>query len=279
MNVVHRPALFLATLEPIAMSVAQETIDRLAPTRRPTGHPTGYQRWHELLFLHWRVSPAEIAARIPESLSVDTFDGSAWVGIVAFRMSGVRPWWSPSVPGVSSFPETNVRTYVHFRGQEPGVWFFSLDARSSFGARLGRLKWNLPYYCSEMKVRRRGASIQYVSSRLWPGREGVGGRITADVGDHFGGWDSRVEIGRAVPGSLEHFLVERYVLYCQSKSSVFMGRVHHSPYPLREASPVQCDQSWLKDLDFQIDRPPDHLLFSEGVSTEIFPLTPVDGTR
>ena len=115
------------------MSVAHEDVDRLSPTRRPNGRAAGYQHWRELLFLHWRISPAEIAALVPESLSIDTCEGSAWVGLVLFRMTGVRPWWSPSIPGVSAFPETNVRTYVHRHGRDPGVWFLSLDAASSLG--------------------------------------------------------------------------------------------------------------------------------------------------
>jgi len=257
------------------MSVAQEDVDRLLPTERPTSRVVGYQRWQEMLFLHWRISPAEIAALLPASLSVDTCDGCAWVGIVLFRMSGVRPWWSPPVPGVSSFPETNVRTYVHRRGRDPGIWFWSLDANSSLGAKLGRLKWGLPYHRSIMAVQRRGSQIRYTCERQWPGRRGVGGTIEAEIGDVYGGLDSHIEAGRAVPGSLEHFLVERYILYAQKRAQLFMGRVHHSPYPLRECRLDRCEQSWLKDIGLDVERPPDHVLFSEGVSTEIFPLQPV----
>ncbi len=76
---------------------------------------------------------------IPLELTLDTWEGQAWVGLVPFYMSGVRPWWSPAIPGVSSFCETNVRTYVHFRGRDPGVYFLSLEAsRSLAGVRIGR---------------------------------------------------------------------------------------------------------------------------------------------
>jgi len=84
-------------------------------------------------------------AHPPERLTVDTYDGSAWVGIVAFHMDGVRPWWSPPFPGVSSFHETNVRTYVHLDGKHPGIWFFTLDASSSLAVRLARWRWHLAY--------------------------------------------------------------------------------------------------------------------------------------
>jgi uncharacterized protein len=257
------------------MSVAQLDLDRLSPTVRPNGRVAGYQSWRELLFLHWRISPAEIASLVPDSLSVDTCEGSAWVGLVLFRMTGVRPWWSPSIPGVSAFPETNVRTYVHRRGRDPGVWFLSLDAKSSLGVQLGRQKWGLPYHRSEMAVRRRGSSIRYTCERQWPGRMGVGGTIEAEIGDLYSGLDRHVEAGRSVPGSLEHFLIERYILYAQKRGRLLEGRVHHTPYPLREAQLQCCEQSWLEDVGLTIRRPPDHVLFSEGVSTEIFPLSPV----
>jgi uncharacterized protein len=261
------------------MSVAQVDVDRLLPTIRPNGRVAGYQRWRELLFLHWRISPAEIAALIPESLSVDTCEGSAWAGIVLFRMSGVRPWWSPSILGVSSFPETNVRTYVHCRGRNPGVWFLSLDAKSSLGVQVGRRRWGLPYHHAAMSVRRRGTHIRYTCQRQWPGRMGVGGTIEAEIGDRYTAWDRHVNAGRAIAGSLEHFLIERYVLYAQKADRLLEGHVHHSPYPLKEAHLQYCDQSWLADVGLTARRPPDHVIFSEGVDTEVFPLLPVGPTE
>src|SRR5262249_16954314 len=97
-------------------------MDRIAPTRRPPDPPAGFQRWRTLAFLHWEVPAEGVAALIPQELSVDTFEGRAWVGVVPFTMKDVSPWWAPSVPGVSNFHELNVRTYVHLRGDHPGVW-------------------------------------------------------------------------------------------------------------------------------------------------------------
>jgi uncharacterized protein YqjF (DUF2071 family) len=190
-------------------------------------------------------------------------------------MSGVRPWWSPAIPGVSAFPETNVRTYVHFQGRDPAVWFLSLDAASSLGVQIGRGRWGLPYYRSEMSLRRRADVMRYTCQREWPGRAGVGGTVEAQIGDIFSGFDCNVPPGRVVPGSLEHFLIERYLLFTQKKDRLLIGQVHHSPYPLREARLRTCEQSFLDDLGLSVRRPPDHVLFSEGVSTEIFPLRPV----
>ena len=123
-----------------------EGIDRIAPTHRPDGKPIGYQTWRDLLFLHWRVPVEEIQALLPAELTVDTFEGEAWVGIVPFKMRNIRPRWSPAIPGISNFYETNVRTYVHQQGKNPGVWFFSLDASSNLAVKIARWKWNLNYF-------------------------------------------------------------------------------------------------------------------------------------
>src|SRR5579864_3319335 len=103
------------------MAIDEMQIDRISPMQRPAGRAIGYQIWTNLLFVHWSVPIELVQPLIPPSLTLDTWQGQALVGLVPFYMSGVRPWWSPAIPGVSSFCETNVRTYVHFRGRDPGV--------------------------------------------------------------------------------------------------------------------------------------------------------------
>ncbi|HSG72953.1 MAG TPA: DUF2071 domain-containing protein, partial [Planctomycetaceae bacterium] len=125
-------------------------IDRISPIIRPDEKLIGYHTWLDLLFLHWRVPADEIQALLPPELTVDTFEGDAWVGLVPFKMRKIRPWWSPPVPGISNFYETNVRTYVHHRGKDPGVWFFSLDASSSLAVSVARWRWNLNYFKATM---------------------------------------------------------------------------------------------------------------------------------
>jgi uncharacterized protein len=99
-------------------------------TQRPPERAIGFQRWRDLLFMHWRVPAEQLQSVIPAPLQLETFDGSAWIGLVPFAMRDVRPWWSPAVAGISNFLETNVRTYVVHPETGPGVWFFSLDATS-----------------------------------------------------------------------------------------------------------------------------------------------------
>ena len=128
----------------------------LATARRPAGPPALYQRWSELLFLHWQVDPAALRALLPARLEIDTFDGRALVGLVPFTMSRIRPRWAPAVPWLSAFHETNVRTYVLCDG-EPGVWFFSLEAARLPGVLIGRTLWGLGYRWARMTLEREGA--------------------------------------------------------------------------------------------------------------------------
>ncbi|GCE22874.1 YqjF family protein [Dictyobacter kobayashii] len=109
------------------------------------------QSWHELLFAHWPLAPATLQALLPDGFKVDTFEGEAWVGVVPFRMSGVRPRGLFAVPSLSNFPELNVRTYVSRDGQ-PGVYFFSLEAANPIAVALARSIFHLPYFRSYPKT-------------------------------------------------------------------------------------------------------------------------------
>ncbi len=128
--------------------------------------PIGYQSWHDLLFVHWRLRAEDVQRLLPDGLAVDTWQGDAWIGLVAFHMSGVRPRWFPAIPYVSRFPETNIRTYVRCGDREPGIWFFSLEAARLPAVLAARWGWRLPYHWSRMRVVRQGDRVSYASRRL-----------------------------------------------------------------------------------------------------------------
>jgi uncharacterized protein len=232
----------------------------LAERSRSCARPAMYQNWRDLLFLHFSTEPAAIRSLIPAPLEIDTFpdesgEERAWIGLVPFRMCGVRPRFMPTFPGLSAFPETNVRTYVHLNGR-PAVWFYSLDAASGLACQAGRRLFKLPYKEAAMTVDRDGDSIKYHSVRR---SDGAGLDIEA-----------RLEGAPAatLPGTLEFFLVERYVLYCTNGSAWFAGDVHHSPYTVRRARTVSCAESLVPASG--IARSPFcHVLFSEGVDVKI----------
>jgi uncharacterized protein YqjF (DUF2071 family) len=229
----------------------------------------GYQKWRDLLFLHWRVPAEDVQPLLPPRLTVETFDGSAWVGLVAFDMLGVRPWWCPAIPGVSAFHETNVRTYVTREGSDPGVWFFSLDAASSLAVRIARWRWHLNYYRADLRISRSGREIAYSGRRRWRDAAEAAYSIEASV--------SMDDVNRpAVPGTLDAFLVERYAMYVQQRSGVLLrGDVRHVPYPIRPAVVTACDETLLAAAGITVNGPPEHAVFSPGVDVHILGLQPV----
>lgn len=245
----------------------------MAPTRRPEGRPIGYQSWHSLLFLHWSLPVEVLRPLIPDSLSIDTFGGRAWIGLVPFTMRNVRPRWFCSVPGVSNFHETNVRTYVVHQG-EPGVWFFSLDAANSLAVRIARWRWNLNYFRAAMDVETSAQAIHYTSRRLWPGRSGASTDILARFIDRRP--ENAAACRTADPGSFEHFLLERYLLYTiDARQRLLRGQVHHTPYPWVPIEPeaVSIEENLTAAAGLSVTGPAEHAAYSPGVNVEIFPLT------
>jgi uncharacterized protein len=182
------------------------------------------QTWHDLLFAHWAVAPAMLRARVPAALDLDLWEGKAYVAVAPFRMSGVRPRRLPGLPGHTAFPELNVRTYVTFQGR-PGVFFFSLDALSWAAVKAARLAYRLPYYRAEMSVE--GVEeIRYASRRL----EGP------QPAEFRGRYRPVGPVERRAPGTLPHFLTERYCLYSVDEERVYRGEIHHAPWPLQDAA-------------------------------------------
>ena len=126
------------------------------------------QRWHDLIFMHWSAPMESLRQRVPPGLPIDTYDGEAWVGIVPFWLSNVRPRFAPPLPWLSTFPELNVRTYVTLNGK-PGVYFFSLDAGNPVAVAAARIAAHLAYFNAEMSVQPAGDGVRYVSRRTHPG--------------------------------------------------------------------------------------------------------------
>lgn len=97
-----------------------------------------YQRWRDLLFLHWEYPVEQIQQTLPPGLRVDTYHGQAYLGIVPFFMCDIRPRFLPAVRGISHFLELNLRTYVYDEAGVPGVWFYSLDANQRLAVKVAR---------------------------------------------------------------------------------------------------------------------------------------------
>lgn len=183
-------------------------------------------QWYDLLFMHWPVPVAALRDYIPPALTIDTFDGSAWIGVVPFGMRGVRPRFVPSLPWLSAFLELNVRTYVT-AGGKPGVWFFSLDAANPVAVELARLGFHLPYYNARMALHHEGTLCQYASQRTHRG---------AAAAQFQAAYRPIGPVYTSSPGSIDHWLTERYCLYAANRRGrVWRADIHHRPWPLRAA--------------------------------------------
>src|SRR5579864_8833814 len=203
-------------------------VDQVAhrPWPLPTGTWVMAQSWHDLLFAHWPVPESVLRPHIPAALAIDTFEGQNWLGVVPFRMSGVRLRRTPAVPWLSAFPELNVRTYVVADGK-PGVWFFSLDAANPIAVAIARAWFHLPYFRARMSCEERNGWIEYRSGRAHRG---------APCGVFYGRYRSVGATFCSERGSLEHFLTERYCLYAADDTGqVLRGEIHHAPWPLQAA--------------------------------------------
>jgi len=217
-----------------------DAIDRIAPTLEPDQQVLMHQNWHHLLFLHCEIPPSELQVLLPPRLTLDTFEGKAYVGLIPFTMTGVRPVFTPPLPWLSSFHEVNVRTYVHADGADPGVWFFSLDASSKVAVAAARAKYKLPYFEAGIDFRASGDPLPLVQfdSR----RDDARGTMPANA--HIQYRPVEGPVTPAVPGTLDHFLCERYVLYSQDdEKRLCRARVHHQPYPLQRAEVAALDET------------------------------------
>jgi uncharacterized protein len=223
-----------------ANSILYATAHR--PWPLPPGQWAMTQTWNDLLFAHWSVDPARMRRLVPEALTLDLYQGSAWISIVPFWIRNLRPPGVPALPILSHFAELNVRTYVTY-GEKPGVYFFSLDAANLSAVWAARLFYRLPYWHAAMKVegklaradepRSGGApvdAIQYSSRRIHGPKAGDG------MPQFRGSYRPVMPVRTATPGSLPEFLSERYCLYSVSpRGRVYRSEIHHLPWPLQTA--------------------------------------------
>ncbi len=220
------------------------------------------QSWCDLLFAHWRLPVERLRPLVPAALELDTFDRAAWLAVAPFTVRHLRLRGLPEIPGVHTFPELNVRTYVTVDGK-PGIYFFSLDAASASAALGARLSYLLPYFPARMSsTADDGGSIDYESQRV--GDRGRGVRFLAR-------YRAAGEAFEARPGSLEHFLVERYCLYsCDRQGRVYRGEIHHEPWRLQVAEAQIEANSMTRPLSIELAEPPALLHFVRQQDTFIW---------
>jgi uncharacterized protein YqjF (DUF2071 family) len=221
--------------------------------------PIMVHRWDTLTFLHWSFEPRVVARLLPAGLTLDTYEGKAWVGLVPFNMLVSLPH-TPSVPWASRFCETNVRTYVLDRHGRPGIWFFSLDATRLGAVIAARTTFRLPYMWSSMALEKNANTITYTCRRKWPGPRGASSRVVVDIGTPY------------EPDELtarDHFLTSRWRLFSIQRGWRSYADAQHDPWPLQRATAREVDDHLVAaaGLPQPTDEPLVH--YSPGVDVRI----------
>ena len=197
---------------------------------------------------------------VPARLELDLHEGVAYISLTPFAVTAARPLGAPKALGLRFF-EANVRTYVHVDGREPGVYFFSLDAASLLAVVGARVGLGLPYFLARMRARRRGGVAEYVARRLSGRRPRLAVRY--EVGE---------PLGASRPGTLRHFLLERYLLHLERWGRLWTVQVHHAPYPVQRARILDLRDELAAAAGLpQPAGPPPLVHYSPGVDVEIFP--------
>jgi uncharacterized protein len=257
-----KPAV--SSLEFTAMtSIFDQTLHR--PWPMPTRRWAVAMRWHELLFAHWPVKAEVLRPLIPPSLDVDTWDGRAWIGLVPFRMTGVLPRPLPAACSFA-FPELNVRTYVRGGGKS-GVWFFSLDAASRVAVRVARSWYQLPYYDAAMEVECASDNVKYDCRRTHRGAPAAELQIE---------YRPTSPVFHSEPGSIEHWLIERYCLFSETRRrQAACGDIHHVPWPLQTAEAEIRRSTMLEALGIPTPRDKPLLHFARELEVVAWNMRPV----
>jgi uncharacterized protein YqjF (DUF2071 family) len=215
------------------------------------------QTWNDLLFAHWPIAPQGMRSLVPPVLTLDTFEGNRWIAVTPFHMSGIRFRGLAPLPGLSRFPEMNVRTYVTFEGK-PGVFFFSLDAGSLAAVWAARAGYHLPYFHARMRVGHENDWITYQSRR--------------DQQTKFTGkYRPVAAIHLRQPGTLEHWLTERYCLYTARHNSVFRAEIHHERWPLQDAEAEIAQNTMTAAAGITLPEVPPLLHFAKRLVVLVWP--------
>lgn len=219
------------------------------------------QIWSDLLFAHYPIKYEVLRKLVPEALHLDSYNGTCWIGVVPFRMSGVRLRGLPPIPGTDQFPELNVRTYVTLDGK-PGVYFFSLDAANYLAVKGAKTLYHLPYWYADMEIKKRDTNIEFKSKRLH---------------------DPEIELAcsyrpisepfQAPIGSFEEWMVERYCFYTLNSSGVPLRcEILHEPWTIQEAEAEFSTNSILFKQGINVDSDSPILHFAKKIEVRAWPL-------
>ena len=242
-------------------------VDFLRKRKRFNSWPIMHQNWHDLLFLHWALPPELVRPSLPKGIWLDTYDDKAWMAIVPFWMSKVRPHGLPAVPGLSHFSEMNLRTYVVDAQGRSGVWFFSLECDNPLAVWVARHVFHLNYQRASLSCQ---FAVDGTITYHWK-REYSRANQTSLQSQFI--YRGRGGARQAAPDTLEYFLLERYRLFCVGTKGLYTGEISHAPYSYQDVSLSAYDDSLFEVNGFtRPKRPPDHVCYAQQQRVDIFPL-------
>ena len=210
-----------------------------------------------MFWAHWAVSAGDLRVRVPDELEIEEHDGSAWLSVVFFRVRALRARGALPVPGISSFLQLNVRTYVRGPDRLPGVWFFSIDASSRLAALGVRRIYRVPAFHARMTLEPLGDWQEAECVRV-----GEPGRVFA------GRYRSAAETFHPEPGSLDSFLTERYRLFTADASA----EMHHDRWLL---GPAEAEIELASIVPFSLGGAPRCCHFAFRQDALIWPPEPI----
>ncbi len=228
------------------------------------------QTWERLLFAHWPLPVEALAPMVPTDLTLETFHGWAWLGITPFTLSALRLRGAPWIPGLSPFHEINVRTYVRV-GDRPGVFFFSLDASSPLAVAGARMLYSLPYFTARFAVTGDDARVVYRCRRT--DRRAAAAAFEAR-------YRPSGPIATSAPGTLEHWLTERYCLYALTRrGELCRAEIHHVPWPLQAAEVEIVTNTMTTGLGVELPPTPARVHFAARLDVQVWLPTRVAQTE
>jgi hypothetical protein len=224
------------------------------------------QNWNDLLLAHFAIAPEALRRLVPEALTLELYDGAAWLTISPFCTSHMRPSGVPPLPGFSFFPQVNLRTYVTVEGK-PGLYYFSVDTASLTAVWGARVFFRMQYWHSKIQVsgatiqarKATGSAIHFSASRLH-GPQAANGAAKLEVS-----YAPEGEAERARRGSLDEFLTERYCVYSWNRGKFYRTEVHHQPWPLQRVRVEFRANSLADPLGLTLPKEPDVCHFSRSL--------------
>lgn len=227
-----------------------------------------FQRWQSVCFMHYPIDMHKLSPHVPDGLSIDTYNGQAWISLLPMHMVNLHLHDTPAVPGTSDFPEINLRTYVKVNDR-PGVYFFSIDAESYLGSWVAKFLFHLPYVDAKMKIRKDGGRVSMQSDRP---------KSKKFKAARFSGWfEPYGPLKKAEEGSLEFFLAERYTAFSADvEGRLYRGDLVHQPWEIRDAKFHIEENTILEAAGLDVGGAVPQVHFSPGTDSFIWPMLPLE---